>query len=73
MFKIQLCQYLNVNFFVKKIIFQIFNLFMFYYFSQVSIIRGQVVFKNGQPLIGVKVSALSAPSYGYTLTRTNGM
>jgi len=39
----------------------------------VSVIRGQVLFKNGQPLIGVKVSAVSNPAFGYTLTRNNGM
>lgn len=41
--------------------------------NQVSVIRGQVLYKNGQPLIGVKVSSKSHPSYGYTLTRNNGI
>lgn len=49
------------------------NQFHFCLSSQVSVIRGQVLFKNGQPLIGVKVSAASNPQFGYTLTRANGM
>jgi hypothetical protein len=44
-----------------------------FFSSQVSVIRGQVLYKNGQPLIGVKVGSLSNPAYGYTLTRQNGM
>jgi len=39
----------------------------------VSVVRGQLLFKNGQPLIGVKVSSLDNPSFGYTLSRNNGM
>ena len=48
-------------------------IFFFFNYSQVSVIRGQVLFKNGQPLIGVKVTSPSNPNYGYTLTRTNGI
>ena len=31
------------------------------------------MFKNGQPLIGVKINVLSNPLYGYTLSRNNGI
>jgi hypothetical protein len=36
------------------------------------VIRGQVLFKNEQPLIGVKITSLSN-KYGYTLSRSNGI
>ena len=51
----------------------IFNKTSHDFYSQVSVIRGRVVFKNGQPLIGVKVSVSANQMYGYTLSRANGM
>jgi hypothetical protein len=45
----------------------------FLFFSHVTVVRGQVLFKNGQPLIGVKVSVVGNSDYGFTLTRDNGM
>jgi len=72
------CWMLNVHFLVY-ISFQLYfkmdiiNLFFLTFYSQVSVIRGQVMYKNGQPLIGVKVGSVSNPAYGYTLTRQNGM
>ncbi|XP_062332162.1 teneurin-3 isoform X4 [Osmerus eperlanus] len=41
--------------------------------SLASIIRGQVVTGDGTPLIGVNVSFLHYPEYGYTVTRQDGM
>lgn len=42
-------------------------------FSLVSVIRGQVLTGDGTPLIGVNVSFLHYPFYGYTITRQDGM
>ncbi|KAG7255307.1 hypothetical protein CRUP_020193 [Coryphaenoides rupestris] len=39
----------------------------------VSVVRGQVVTADGNPLIGVNVSFLRYPEYGHTLTRNDGM
>lgn len=41
--------------------------------SLASVIRGQVLTGDGTPLIGVNVSFLHYPEYGYTVTRQDGM
>ncbi|XP_064637221.1 teneurin-m-like isoform X2 [Lineus longissimus] len=41
--------------------------------SQVSVIRGKAMAKDGSPLIGVRVSVTSQPLYGFTLTREQGL
>ncbi|XP_078534116.1 teneurin-3 isoform X2 [Lissotriton helveticus] len=41
--------------------------------SLASVIRGQVLTADGTPLIGVNVSFLHYPDYGYTITRQDGM
>lgn len=41
--------------------------------SLASVIRGQVLTGDGTPLIGVNVSFLHYPDYGYTVTRQDGM
>lgn len=41
--------------------------------SLASVIRGQVLTGDGTPLIGVNVSFLHYPQYGYTITRQDGM
>ncbi|TNM86187.1 hypothetical protein fugu_008458, partial [Takifugu bimaculatus] len=41
--------------------------------SLVSIIRGQVLTADGTPLIGVNVTFVDYPQYGYTITRKDGM
>ncbi|XP_029437000.1 teneurin-3 isoform X1 [Rhinatrema bivittatum] len=41
--------------------------------SLASVIRGQVLTADGTPLIGVNVSFLHYPEYGYTITRQDGM
>lgn len=41
-------------------------------FSLVSLIRGQVVTTDGTPLVGVNVSFVKYPKYGYTITRQDG-
>ncbi|XP_063415376.1 teneurin-m-like isoform X2 [Mytilus trossulus] len=40
--------------------------------SQVSVIRGAVLTKDGTPLLGVRVTVTRQPLYGYTLTRREG-
>ncbi|XP_043925520.1 teneurin-2 isoform X2 [Protopterus annectens] len=40
--------------------------------SLASLIRGQVVTTDGTPLIGVNVSFVKYPQYGYTITRQDG-
>ncbi|KAL0973834.1 hypothetical protein UPYG_G00211800 [Umbra pygmaea] len=40
--------------------------------SLVSLIRGQVLTTDGTPLVGVNVSFVKYPHYGYTLTRQDG-
>uniref|UniRef100_A0A7M4EHC4 Teneurin-2 n=1 Tax=Crocodylus porosus TaxID=8502 RepID=A0A7M4EHC4_CROPO len=40
--------------------------------SLVSLIRGQVVTTDGTPLVGVNVSFVKYPMYGYTITRQDG-
>uniref|UniRef100_A0A672SDM2 Teneurin transmembrane protein 2 n=1 Tax=Sinocyclocheilus grahami TaxID=75366 RepID=A0A672SDM2_SINGR len=40
--------------------------------SLASLIRGQVVTTDGTPLVGVNVSFVKYPQYGYTLTRQDG-
>uniref|UniRef100_A0A3B3R151 Teneurin-2 n=1 Tax=Paramormyrops kingsleyae TaxID=1676925 RepID=A0A3B3R151_9TELE len=40
--------------------------------SLASLIRGQVLTKDGSPLVGVNVSFVKYPQYGYTLTRRDG-
>uniref|UniRef100_A0A6I8R6T6 Teneurin-3 n=1 Tax=Xenopus tropicalis TaxID=8364 RepID=A0A6I8R6T6_XENTR len=41
--------------------------------SLASVIRGQVLTADGTPLIGVNVSFLHYPNYGFTITRQDGM
>ncbi|XP_043918466.1 teneurin-3 isoform X3 [Protopterus annectens] len=41
--------------------------------SHASVIRGQVLTADGTPLIGVNVTFLHYPEYGYTITRQDGM
>ncbi|KAK7922544.1 hypothetical protein WMY93_009446 [Mugilogobius chulae] len=41
--------------------------------SLASLIRGQVLTTDGTPLVGVNVSFVNYPQYGYTLTRQDGM
>ncbi|KAM7389478.1 hypothetical protein PAMP_023454 [Pampus punctatissimus] len=41
--------------------------------SLASLIRGQVLTTDGTPLVGVNVSFVNYPRYGYTLTRQDGM
>ncbi|XP_051790160.1 teneurin-2 isoform X2 [Erpetoichthys calabaricus] len=40
--------------------------------SLASLIRGQVLTTDGTPLVGVNVSFMKYPQYGYTLTRQDG-
>ncbi|XP_069826830.1 teneurin-2 [Dendropsophus ebraccatus] len=40
--------------------------------SLVSLIRGQVMTEDGTPLVGVNVSFVKYPKYGYTITRQDG-
>uniref|UniRef100_A0A8C7I3M6 Teneurin-2 n=1 Tax=Oncorhynchus kisutch TaxID=8019 RepID=A0A8C7I3M6_ONCKI len=40
--------------------------------SLASLIRGQVLTTDGTPLVGVNVSFINYPHYGYTLTRQDG-
>ncbi|XP_077122096.1 teneurin-2-like isoform X4 [Ranitomeya variabilis] len=40
--------------------------------SLVSLIRGQVMTGDGTPLVGVNVSFVKYPKYGYTITRQDG-
>jgi len=44
-----------------------------YVCSQVSVVRGKVLSSDGSPLIGVRVSVLTQPLYGFTLTRELGL
>lgn len=44
----------------------------FFSSSLVSLIRGQVVTTDGTPLVGVNVSFVKYPKYGYTITRQDG-
>jgi len=41
--------------------------------TQVSVIRGRVVTKDGSSLVGVRVSVVTQPLYGFTLTREQGL
>ncbi|CAE1311576.1 Teneurin-a,Teneurin-4,Teneurin-m,Tenascin [Acanthosepion pharaonis] len=41
--------------------------------SQVSVISGKVLTRDGSPLIGVRVGVVTQPLYGYTFTRKGGM
>ncbi|MED6258864.1 Teneurin-4 [Ataeniobius toweri] len=36
------------------------------------VIRGQVVTSDGTPLVGVNVSFINSPAFGYTITRQDG-
>jgi len=40
---------------------------------QVSVIRGRVVTHDGSSLVGVRVSVVTQPLYGFTLTREQGL
>lgn len=40
--------------------------------SHACVIRGQVVTSDGTPLVGVNISFINNPSYGYTVTRQDG-
>lgn len=52
---------------------QVCNLILHLFHSLASVIRGQVLTADGTPLIGVNVSFLHYPDYGYTITRQDGM
>ena len=39
------------------------------YYRRVSVLRGRVVDVYGAPLIGVRVSVITQPLYGFTLSR----
>ncbi|WP_169787093.1 RHS repeat-associated core domain-containing protein [Hyalangium minutum] len=41
--------------------------------KRVAVLRGHVKGREGNPLVGVKVSVLGHPEFGATLTRANGM
>lgn len=47
--------------------------FLCFFHSLASVIRGQVLTADGTPLIGVNVSFLHYPDFGYTITRQDGM
>ncbi|KAF7707190.1 teneurin-1-like isoform X3 [Silurus meridionalis] len=40
--------------------------------SQVAVVRGQVVTGNGSPLVGVNITFLQHPLYGFTISRQDG-
>ncbi|XP_046872433.1 teneurin-1-like isoform X2 [Hypomesus transpacificus] len=40
--------------------------------SRVAVIRGNVVLEDGSPLVGVNITFLQHPEYGYTVTRQDG-
>uniref|UniRef100_A0AAZ3SHM8 Teneurin-4 n=1 Tax=Oncorhynchus tshawytscha TaxID=74940 RepID=A0AAZ3SHM8_ONCTS len=40
--------------------------------SHACVIRGQVVTSDGTPLVGVNISFINNPGYGYTITRQDG-
>ncbi|XP_063060855.1 teneurin-4 isoform X2 [Engraulis encrasicolus] len=40
--------------------------------SHACVIRGQVVTSDGTPLVGVNISFINNPTYGYTITRQDG-
>uniref|UniRef100_A0A8B9HIX8 Teneurin-4 n=1 Tax=Astyanax mexicanus TaxID=7994 RepID=A0A8B9HIX8_ASTMX len=40
--------------------------------SHACVIRGQVVTSDGTPLVGVNISFINNPAYGYTITRQDG-
>ena len=42
------------------------------YYSRVSVIRGQVISREGNGLIGIRVSVATDPQFGFTLTRGDG-
>lgn len=42
-------------------------------YSQVSVVRGKVRAGDGSMLIGVRVSVVTQPLYGFTLTRELGL
>lgn len=41
--------------------------------ERVAVLRGKVLGRDGNPLIGVKISVLNHPEYGQTQSRTDGM
>ena len=47
--------------------------YFLYVCSQVSVVRGKVLARDGSPLIGVRVSVVTQPLYGFTLTRELGL
>jgi len=40
--------------------------------SQVSVIRGRVLTPDGSAVVGVRVTVVTQPLYGFTLTREQG-
>uniref|UniRef100_A0A8C5F4S5 Teneurin transmembrane protein 1 n=1 Tax=Gadus morhua TaxID=8049 RepID=A0A8C5F4S5_GADMO len=40
--------------------------------SRVAVVRGNVVLQDGSPLVGVNISFLQHPEYGYTISRQDG-
>jgi len=49
------------------------QIFVVYVDSQVSVVRGKVLAGDGSPLIGVRVSVVTQPLYGFTLSRELGL
>ncbi len=57
-------------FIAHPIVFFIFGTVL--YSSRVSVIRGQVISREGNGLIGIRVSVATDPQFGFTLTRGDG-
>jgi len=41
--------------------------------KRAAVLRGKVLSRNGNPLMGVKITILNHPEFGQTLSRTDGM
>lgn len=59
-------------FFFATCLKKFYQLNALFFFSLASLIRGQVLTTDGTPLVGVNVSFVKHPHYGYTLTRQDG-
>lgn len=60
------CTLFSSHFFIDSFAFQ------FKFNRRVSVIRGQVVSKEHNGLIGIRVSVSTDPQFGFTLTRSDG-
>lgn len=49
-----------------------FDIFVHYFYSRVSVMRGQVVTPQGLGIVGIRVSVDRDPRFGFTLTRQGG-